>query len=250
MLSLFKKLAFTLMLFSNVLSQAFAQGEPLTIAITDYDPPFVMQGANQQLFGYDISLMHEICKTIKRSCTFQKTTFDRILPMVANKQVDVGISSISITADRAQIVLFSIPYMLSKGAFITTASNPTKTLSPESLKNKKVGIIKGSIFANEVNALNVGQLNFIGFKDQHSMIDSLAQGNINYAIIDSPSAVFWVNHSSGILKTIGEPFNVGYGYGIAMERTNNELLQQINAAINQLQDSGRLAKLYRKFFEL
>lgn len=250
MLSLFKKLAFTLILFCSVIAQAFTQGEPLTIAITDYDPPFVMQGANQQLFGYDISLMHEICKTIKRSCTFQKTTFARILPMVANKQVDVGISSISITADRAQFVLFSIPYMLSQGAFITTASNSAKTLSPDTLKNKKVGIIKGTIFATEVKALNIGQLNFVEFDDQHTMIDNLAQGNINYAIIDSPSVVFWVNHSSGILKTIDKPFNVGFGYGIAIERTNNELLQQINTAIKQLQDSGRLAKLHRKFFEL
>ncbi len=111
-----------------------AQDEPLIIGV---DP--VMQGANNQFYGYDISMMEYICQTLLRRCQFIPIRFDKILDAVNTKTIDVATSSIGITAERAAIVNFSLPYLLSQARFI----------GPKKLANQPFGLallIKKSIF--------------------------------------------------------------------------------------------------------
>src|SRR3989338_839378 len=87
----------------------YAAGEVLKVGVTSFAPPFVMQGANQKLFGFDIAMMDSLCKKMNRSCQYQVLPFDELLQAVADKQVDVAISAISITMGRAKLVDFSLP---------------------------------------------------------------------------------------------------------------------------------------------
>ncbi|KTC83454.1 putative amino acid ABC transporter, periplasmic binding protein [Legionella cincinnatiensis] len=41
---------------------------PLVVATEIFNPPFIMQGANNQLFGFDIEMLEDICQIIHREC--------------------------------------------------------------------------------------------------------------------------------------------------------------------------------------
>lgn len=67
-------------------SSLFAQGEPLNVGVESFAPPFVMQGNHNQLFGFDIDMMNNLCKIMNRTCTFHVMRFSQLLDAVANQK--------------------------------------------------------------------------------------------------------------------------------------------------------------------
>lgn len=103
-------------------SISFSYAEPLrslTVATEIFNPPFIMQGANNQLFGFDIEMMEDICKTIHRHCQYHSGFFENtIISTIEQHEADIGVASITITLDRSQRVSFSIPYLPSEAQYL------------------------------------------------------------------------------------------------------------------------------------
>lgn len=58
--------------FSFFISCSYADSlRPLIVATEIFNPPFIMQGANKQLFGFDIEMMEDICRIIQRECQYR-----------------------------------------------------------------------------------------------------------------------------------------------------------------------------------
>src|SRR5580704_8359149 len=111
-----------LIIFLFTISTTYAENKPLNIAIERFIPPYVMQGANNHSYGFDIEMMHSLCKIMKRSCQFQAMEFDALIPAVVDKKADLAVSFITITSERAKLVNFSTPYLLSYSRFLTKHS--------------------------------------------------------------------------------------------------------------------------------
>ncbi|WED43682.1 transporter substrate-binding domain-containing protein [Legionella cardiaca] len=225
----------------------FAQGEPLRVGIDTFTPPFVMQGANMQLFGFDISMMEYICRYMKRNCVFVPLDFNNIFNAVETKQVDVAVSALTITAERASRVLFSSPYLLGNSRFIGPSALAKEKFGLQLLNNHTIGIEEGTIFPNVINSLGVRNPKIVTFKDAPHLIDALQSNDIDIALMDAPSAMYWQSQSSGILSVLGEPFPYGFGLGIAINRNEVDLLNNINQALIAYQNSPDFKKDYDKF---
>lgn len=251
MISQFKAMAKTLLVVYCLITSnmSYSQKE-LTVIVTGYNPPFVMQGGNNQLFGFDISLIYKICQLTKHTCKIQRKEFDQLIPLVAQGKADMAISAISITAERAQYIYFSIPYMLSQGSFLADKTSGIKTINRTTLQGKTVGVIKGTVFASELNSMNLTGITYHLYDDQHSMIDGLAKKNIDLAVLDEPVANYWVTNSGDRFKQVGKHFDVGFGLAIVMNKENTRLHQQVNQAIKYIQQSGQFSSYYKKFFQL
>ena len=137
------------------MSQSYAVNPPLRVAVSHFMPPFVIQGANQQFYGFDIAMMGFICARLERHCQFYPMSFDKLLDAVINKKADVAVSSITITADRAELVNFSTPYLPSRSRFVATTELASAKYTPTLLDNKKIGVQKGTIFANQIKSINI-----------------------------------------------------------------------------------------------
>ncbi|WP_298627959.1 transporter substrate-binding domain-containing protein [uncultured Legionella sp.] len=240
-------------LFSYLLALCFfitqslqAAGEPLRVAVDPINPPFVMQGANNQLYGYDISMMENICKILQRTCQFIPIRFNKILNAVDTNQVDVGCSSITITADRVKIVDFSLPYLVSP-ARIIGPKNLAKSFNIHLLDGKKIGMTEGSIYAVLLQQMGIKNPKIIPYTDLNYLIDDLYQGKINFGLMDEPSALFWQTQSSQKLAVLGKSINYGAGLGIAVNRDNPVLLRAINDALLIYLDSNDFNTNYHTY---
>lgn len=232
------RLLFSLLIILFFTTQSLrAADEPLRVAIDPTNPPFVMRGANNQFFGYDISMMEYICHTLQRKCQFVPIRFDKILEAVKNNQVDVAISSITITLPRAEVVNFSLPYLLSKARFIGPKALAAKPFTLRLLNGKKIGITEGSIYSSIIQEMGVQNPVIVPFTNLNYLIDALNKGKINFGLLDEPSAMYWQSQSSGKLAALGEEINSGGGMGIAVNQDNVALLRAINNAILHYQDS-------------
>ncbi|CEG55722.1 transporter substrate-binding domain-containing protein [Legionella fallonii] len=226
-----------------------AEGEPLRVAVDPINPPFIMQGANNQFYGYDISMMEYICHTIERTCQFIPIRFNQILNAVNSKKVDVAASSIGITTERAKLVNFSLPYLVSYARFIGPKAYAQQHFSLGLFNDKKIGVTEGSVFPEFIKKIGVKKPITVPYTNLNDMVDALYRGKINFGFMDEPSALYWQTQSSGKLVVLGKSFSYGLGLGIAVNKENLILLQAINNALLKYRESDDFKKNYHAYIE-
>lgn len=217
-------------LLVTMISTSYAQNEPLRIATTYFSPPFVMQDSSSKFHGFDVDMMAHICRAIKRDCQFQSMQFSQLLNAVETKQVDVAVNALTITPERSQRVNFSTPYLASNSRFLAPSAMSDQPFNLKLFDNKRIGVQAGSIFETQINLMNIKNSTIIAYPNTHELVDALSTGNIDFTLMDAPSAHYWHLHSSGILQMIGEPLPYGIGFGIAVNK-DEPLLLAINAAL-------------------
>lgn len=239
----FRRLLLVLWVFT---SSVYAEGEPLYVGVESFAPPFVMQGANKKIFGFDIEMMNSLCASIGRTCQFRVMRFDQLLPSLLSNDIDVAVSAITITADRAKIVNFSAPYSLSYSRFMTQKSNSAAAFNLDLLSEKKIGIESGTIFEKQINEMGVKKPVIKEYPKFEDLLESLNSGQVDYILIDNPAAIYW-SANSPTLTVIGPSFMYGYGLGIAIRPGDNDLLSSINNALLQYQNSPAYKENYDKY---
>lgn len=222
--------------------------KPLRIATTQLFYPFVIQAANQ-LYGFDIAMMTYVCAQLQRECKYQIMPFSELLSSVANKNADVAVSSITITAARAQIVNFSTPYLVSENRFLAQAKLGKQPIDVKFLSTAKIATLKGTIMDDAIKSLGVANPNISHFNGESDMIEALTEGTVDLALLDAPTAIYWQEHSAGTLLAVGQPFAYGFGLGIAVNKEETDLLKKINAAVLQYQNSNNFKIDYDMYLE-
>lgn len=222
--------------------------KPLRVATTQLFYPFVIQAANQ-LYGFDIAMMSYVCAQIQRECKYKIMPFSELLTSVANKETDVAVSSITITEERAQIVNFSTPYLVSETRFLAQAKIGKQPIDIKFLSTAKIATLAGTIMDDAIKSLGVATPDISHFNSESDMIEALTEGTVDLALLDAPTAIYWQEHSAGTLLAVGKPFTYGFGLGIAVNKEETDLLQKINAAVLQYQNSNNFKVDYSMYLE-
>ncbi|MGM9453771.1 transporter substrate-binding domain-containing protein [Legionella bozemanae] len=228
-------------------SSLFAQGEPLNVGIESFDPPFVMQGNHNQVFGFDVDMMNSLCKILNRTCTFHVMRFNQLLDAVVNQKIDVAVSSITITSERTKIVNFSLPYLQSFSRFLERASNTKEPFSLDLLNTKKIGLEEGTVFFDQLREMGVKNPNVKFYAGIQEQLAALSGGNVDIILLDNPTATYWASNSANTFRLIGPRYMYGYGYGIAVSPANADLLTKLNQALIQYQNSDEFKQNYNKY---
>ena len=244
-----KKIICLLIIAFTLHTLAHAQNPPLRVAVNRFEPPFVMQGANKQLFGYDISMMKYICAESQRDCNFIPMDFKNLIPALVNNEADAAIGAIGINAERALQVNFSIPYLPRYSRFLTRSNLAKEPFNPMFLDNKAIGIVSGSVFESEIRRMGIKNPDIQQYDFEGDIIDALANEEIDLALLDAPTTLYWQSKSSGLLKAYGPPMPYGFGLGIAVNRDSGNLLREINLALTKYLKSKEFKKNFSMYLE-
>lgn len=222
--------------------------KPLLIAVDPTTPPFVTQGGNNTLYGYDISMMNYLCKEMNRKCIYQPLKWDAMLQAVMNNRVDMAISNITITPSRIKRMAFSVPYGLSYARLL--ANTKEKIPNPFSLKalsGKKLGVERGTVYQDHTPEMGITNVQLVVYHHAGELLTALANEDVDYILIDNPTALYWAANSSGELQVVGNPIVVGDGLGIVVSNLSIAILPQLNAAIMQYLNSQQYKINYDRF---
>jgi polar amino acid transport system substrate-binding protein len=207
-------------------------------------PPFeVVDEASKELVGYDIELMNAIAAKAGFEVDFQNMPFDSVLAGISTCQFDAAISAITITAERAEKMSFSDPY-INAGQITTVRIDNTDISGPADLKGKTIGVqlsTTGQIEAEKIEGATIKPYDTVDL----AFLD-LANGQVDAVIVDYPTTLNYVNKSPDKIKLTGEVFT-DESYGIAVCKTNTELLEKINKAIAALKEDGTIKGLEEKW---
>lgn len=212
----------------------------LPYAPFEYEDPESPSGYS----GFDIDIVQYIADELEVDLEVVPTSFAPIQGGTAlnAKQCDIGASAITINDDRAEKLAFSDPYFDSDQSLLVPEGSDIEELAD--LDGKSVGVqadTTGQAYAAE-NADGAEQ---VAFPDDGKMFQALKAGTVDALLQD-----IGVNalHASDGDYTIVETYPTAEQYGLAIRKGNDELLEDVNAALQEMRDSGDYQKAYDKYF--
>ena len=223
---------------------AGAGAQKVRVATEAAYPPFEMVNEQtKELEGFDIELMNAIAQKAGFEVEYQNTPFDSVLAGMATCQFDAAVSAITITAERAEKIAFSDPY-INAGQVTTVKVDNTAITGPADLTGKTIGVqlsTTGQIEAEKIEGATVKPYDTVDL----AFLD-LANGQVDAVVADYPTTLNYVNKMKDKIKTTGDIFT-DESYGVAVCKKNTELLEKINKALAEMKSDGSLQKLEEKW---
>lgn len=220
--------------------------EPLTWAAdADGGAPYVFRDPEHpdQTTGFEMDLAAALGKELKRPLQFKQYDYVNLLPGLARRDFDMAINGIEVTPDRAARFRLSRPYYIYKLQLVARA-NDNRFRSLEDCKQAKavVGTL-GETAAQRL--LEKEEIETKIYEDQVGPYTDLAFGRIDAVLMDVPIAAYYARPNPK-LKYVGLPMAEGY-YAIALRKDDEQLAEQVDAAIQSLAQNGELKRIYEKW---
>lgn len=226
-----------------VLSLAGCGGEKkttLVMATNAEFPPYEYRDG-ENFAGIDVEIAQAIADDMGLKLVIEDMQFDSIIAAVQSGKADIGVAGMTVDEDRLQSVDFSLPYTTAAQVVIVT--NDSAIASPADLKGKTIGVqlgTTGDIYSGDIENATIERYNK-GFE----AVQALGQNKIDAVIIDREPAKVFVSQNEG-LKILDEDYTLE-DYAIAIAKDNQELLEQVNASLTKLKDSGKLQEIIDKY---
>lgn len=223
-------------------------GREVRIAVENAYPPFnFIDEATSEPMGWDYDACRAICEILNCTPVFVEAAWEGIFEATAAGEYDMVADGVTITAERDQIVDFSIPYMIIRQV-VLVRSDETEIVDQESLvaSNAIVGTQIGT--TNEAVAIElVGEDRVHSFDTFDLPVQALIAGDVAAVIIDQEAAEGFVATNPDKIKIVGGPLTGEEQLGFVFP-PGSDLVEPINYAITVLQENGTLDQLYQKWW--
>lgn len=235
-----KKLLLTALLAGSAFS---LQAQDITFAMEPSYPPFENTNEKGEIVGFDVDIAKAICQQIEANCKFESLSFDSLIQAVRSKRIDAAISAIDITESRAKQVSFSEPYYDSSASFVAVKGKFDLTNA------KNVGVQNGTTFQQYVVA-EAKQYSPKPYSSLQNAVLDLKNGRIDIIFGDTAVLAEWVKTDDSLTfvgDKVTNPKYFGNGLGIAVNKGNKALLQQLNQGLATIKENGEYQQIYNKW---
>jgi polar amino acid transport system substrate-binding protein len=214
---------------------------------------FVKDG---KIIGYDPDIIDIMIKNLGVKADIIDTAWAGIIPSLYANKFDCIISAMTITKERAEKVLFSMPYAEATNTILLRADED-RIKTAEDLSGKIIGVQLGSAAAGIIKVFEEKRLKDAakpGFAEvkQYEHYPEAYQDLLNKrvdAVVNSKSTMMVVmKDAPGKFKMIGGITDIPAYFGMAFRKEDGALRDFANVQLAQLKSDGTLAKLQEKWF--
>lgn len=225
----------------------------LVVALSPEYAPFefrTLVDGKDTIVGADIELAKEIGKELGVEVEFSAMSFDNVLNSVQNGKVDLAISGISATEERAKVFDFSIPYYTSTNKLIINKANSSLFTSISSLESGTIGVQKGSIQEKIANDL-LPNASKISISSNGELVNELKAGKIDGIIFEEPIAKAYVAKNDDLMIVDTEiESNYTDAYAVALPKGSTALKEKVDAVIEKLVSEGKFDTFVQEAYDL
>jgi polar amino acid transport system substrate-binding protein len=209
--------------------------------------PFEFETDAGDVTGFDYDVVATMSEALGlEGPDFQTTPFDSIIPALLAGNCDIIASAMTITDERAEQVNFTDPYFDADQSLLVTKANEETYATLDSLAGRTIGVQSGTTGADYATE-NAPDATIQEFEGASELFAALAAGQIDAVLQDFPVNAFRAKEQPDEF-VVTETFQTNESYGIAMSKEATGLLAALNAALEQLNDSGEYDTIYEEWF--
>lgn len=212
----------------------------LTMATNAEFPPFeYLEG--EKIVGADVEIAQAIAEKLGCELEITNIDFDAALTGAATGKYDMAVAGITANDERKQNMNFSDDYYTASQAIIVMADSDIKTAAD--LEGKNISCQEGT--TGEQYLLE-NKYTVQSFKTGAEAISALTAGKVDAVVIDDAVARALSSKQNGKTVVLEEALTKE-AYAIAIKKGNDEFTAQINGALKELKESGKLKEIFEKY---
>jgi phosphate/phosphite/phosphonate ABC transporter binding protein len=223
-------------------------GREITIAMENAYLPFnYIDPATGEGAGWDYEVWNEICSLLNCTPVYVEAAWEGMIQAVADGQFDAAADGITITADRAEIVDFSIGYVAIEQRLLVRADEDRIESIQDIVDNAdlKLGTQTGTTnYETASQYLPADRIE--AFEQFPFAVQALLAGDIDAVIMDETAGQGYLGENAESLKLVGDSLSsdqLGFVYPLG-----SDLVEPVNAALEELMQNGFLEEVNAKFF--
>ncbi len=239
-----KKL-FAAILVLCMMATACAFADTLTMGTNAHFPPYEFY-EDGVVVGIDAEIAAAIADKLGMELEIVDAEFETLVASVAANKYDFAMAGMTVTEDRLQSVNFSTSY--ANGVQSIIVKEDSSIASVDDLYTEGaayvVGVQQGTtgdIYCTD----DFGAGRVMQYKTGNDAVAALVAGKLDCVIIDNNPAKAYVDANEG-LKILDTEY-ANEDYAIAVNLENTELLEKINAALEELTADGTIAAIIEKY---
>jgi putative glutamine transport system substrate-binding protein len=199
-----------------------------------------------QVEGFDVDLAKAVAERIFGSpdaIQFEEAISRNRIPYLDEGRVDVVFSTMTANATRAKQIDFSDTYYVAGQSLLVPVNSDIKSVAD--LSGKRVGTAKGS--TSEVNIRSFAPTAQIELFDAYAQaVAAMDAGRLDAVTTDDIILYGFERNSPDKFKVVGGQFTQE-PYAAGVKLGNTELLEEVNATLRDLKESGEWAAIYKKW---
>lgn len=228
--------------------QEVAAGKVLRVGIASAYPPFAYyQEASETHIGFDIELMRGLGREMGYDkVEFVDTGFDGLLPSLREGKVDAAISRVTVTDERKQAADFTESCLEGVNGVVVAPIGATAR-SADDMKGKRIAVEAGSARGTQAKQYS-GTVVECGSAEE--ALKLVLDKKADFAVMDNYTARFYLaNFYKDKLKLMTElPGDAEGSIGIAVAKGNKEMLDKLNAALQNYRGTAAYHQIKRSYF--
>lgn len=214
----------------------------IRVAIAIGVPLFSYPDINMRPKGSDVDTARLLAKDLGVQLELVQITNAARIPTVHTGKADIAIANLSITAQRAEVVDFSVPY-----ASLQTLVAAPKNVHIENyadLEGLAIGVTRATV--NDIDITkNAGNAYIRRYEDDTTLVSSAVSGQVKAVSTQWPNVVEInrkLTSSPYVVKFVQNEFMLG----IAMQKNSPELKAWIDQWVISKLANGELNAIYKK----
>lgn len=216
----------------------------LTIGIP-FDEPGIGLKDGDSYRGFDVETAKYVAKALgvpESGITWKAASGGEREQLLTDGQVDLIVSTYSITDARKQLVDFAGPYFVAHQDLLVRR-NDTEITGPDTLDGKDLCAVSGTTSGANVLQRYQGRIQLKEVPHWSDCVQALARSEVDAVTTDDLILAGYAAEPQykGTLKLVGKGFSEER-YGIGIRKGNTALRDQVNAALKQYVADGSWKK--------
>ncbi len=208
-------------------------------------PPFEMRDAQGQPAGVSVDLARALGESLGRSVEFENMPFDGLIPALKTGRVDVVISSMTVTPERATSVDFSEPYLRTGLCLLTGAKSDVRSVTDLDQAGRKVSVVRGTtghLWAKET----LRHAEVLDLAKETVCVLEITQGKADAFIYDQMSTLRNWQANPDTTRAVLQPFREEQ-WAAALRKGDADLRMKVNAFLATYRTGGGFDRLAEKW---
>jgi polar amino acid transport system substrate-binding protein len=194
--------------------------------------------------GVDMDIVKRIAEELGVELEIVPLSFTTLIGAIQAGQIDIAISAMTITPERAESVIFSDSYYFANQAVLVAGDSNIDTY--EELNDSKVCVQLGTTGGFWVEE-NLDPESYLQFETVDLAVAAVNSGQQDAAVIDFPVARQYASNTDSYDVKVSMTIDTNEEYGIAMALGETELESEINHILAEMTEDGSLQAIKDKY---
>jgi len=218
--------------------------DELVVGLEPEFPPFESKNEKGEYVGFDVDLARELAKDLGKDLRIEEMAWDSLPTALATGKIDVIISGMTATEERAKSRSFTEPYYHTTLCFLVNAKSGIE--KPDDVHGKRLAVKLGT--TGDIQAQKkFADAKIVKFDSESACALEVVSGRADAFLYDRHSILRHHHNHPDATRVILEPISEE-PYAMAVRLGDTAFVERLNRFIRDVKADGRYARIYEKHF--